>query len=256
MRWHGGCNLHWHDRIQREASWFPPNEPVLNNKEKEHKMNKQKPVNRVSLTYKKLPVTMVPPFGKWIVTCMTGNAAYPKPPVPLNPPVPPDPTAPVDMTTRIASLDVAIANYEDGGNQALLARNAALNDVLDGLDSLAFYVQTVARYDLTMLLTSGFQAVSKNKGQSKLDTPSITGIDNSTSTELAVHVSPVTNAIGYELQTSTNGTDWKTDQFSPQARTIIVTGLTTGTVYQVRVRALGGSTGQSDWCMPGSKIVD
>jgi len=35
-----------------------------------------------------------------------------------------------------------------------------------------------------------------------------------------------------------------------------LTGLTTGTVYQVRARALGGSTGQSDWSMPGSKIVD
>jgi hypothetical protein len=42
--------------------------------------------------------------------------------------------------------------------------------------------------------------------------------------------------------------------FSTQARTITLAGLTTGTVYQVR--ALGGSTGQSDWSMPGSKIVD
>jgi ribosomal protein S28E/S33 len=44
--------------------------------------------------------------------------------------------------------------------------------------------------------------------------------------------------------------------FSTQARTITLTGLTTGTVVQVRVRALGGSTGQSDWSMPGSSIVD
>ena len=49
---------------------------------------------------------------------------------------------------------------------------------------------------------------------------------------------------------------WTTAMFSTQARTITLAGLTTGTVYQVRARALGGSTGQSDWSMPGSKIVD
>ena len=48
---------------------------------------------------------------------------------------------------------------------------------------------------------------------------------------------------------------WTTVKFSTQARTITLTGLTTGTVYQVRARALGGSTGQSDWSMPGSKIA-
>ena len=30
----------------------------------------------------------------------------------------------------------------------------------------------------------------------------------------------------------------------------------TGTVYNVRVRALRGCTGQSGWSMPGSSIVD
>jgi hypothetical protein len=44
--------------------------------------------------------------------------------------------------------------------------------------------------------------------------------------------------------------------FSTQARTITLTGLTTGSVVQVRARALGGSTGQSDWSAPSSSIVD
>ena len=71
-----------------------------------------------------------------------------------------------------------------------------------------------------------------------------------------VHLSPVTNAVGYEGQICTGTGAWTTVQFSTQARTVTLTGLTTGTVYQVRARALGGSTGQSDWSMPGSKIVD
>jgi len=216
----------------------------------------KKSVFRVSLGYKRLPVEAVPPFAGWVVSCMTGSTVYIKPPVPLVPPVPPDPTAPVDMTTRITALQVAIKNYQDGGSLALTARNVALAAVIEGLDALAFYVQTVARFDRDMMLTSGFVPVSTNRGQSKLDTPAITGIDNDSSTELDVHVTSVANAYGYEVQVCTGTGAWTPVKYSQQARTITLTGLTTGTVYQVRVRALGGSTGQSDWSMPGSSIVD
>ena len=36
---------------------------------------------------------------------------------------------------------------------------------------------------------------------------------------------------------------------------ITLTGLTTGTVYNVRVRGIGGSTGYSDWSLPLPRIV-
>ena len=179
-----------------------------------------------------------------------------KPPIPLVPAVPPDPAAPVDMTTRITALQVAITNYQDGGQQALTARKVALAAVIEGLDALAFYVQTVARFNLPLLLASGFQARSNSRAQSELDTPSITGIDNDSPTELDVHVTSVANAYGYEAQTCIGTGAWMSVKYSQQARTITLTGLTTGTVYNVRVRALGGSTGQSDWSMPGSSIVD
>ena len=217
---------------------------------------KKQQVNTVSLAYKRLPVEAVPPCAAWVVTCMSGNAAFAKPPIPYVPPGPPDPTAPLDMTTRVTNLQTAITNYEDGGSQALNARNLALAAVIEGLDALAFYVQTVARFNLPLLLASGFQARSNSRAQSELDTPSITGIDNDSPTELDVHVTSVANAYGYEAQTCIGTGAWMSVKYSQQARTITLTGLTTGTVYNVRVRALGGSTGQSDWSMPGSSIVD
>ena len=213
-------------------------------------------LNRVSLAYKYMPAAMVLAVLGWVIKCMTGNAAFPKPPVPLVPPVPPDPDAPVDMTTRMNVLDAAIKNAVGGGLIQTAAKNAALASAFEGLDAIAFYVQTIARTDLPVLLSSGYQAASTNRGQSPLDTPSIAGIDNDISTQLDVHVSPIANAVGYEVQTSIGTGAWTTAKFSTQARTITLTGLTTGTVYQVRVRALGGSTGQSDWSMPGSSIVD
>ena len=217
-------------------------------------MNNKK-VNRVSLAYKRTGAPMVSVYLGWIIACMTGNPAFPKPPIALVPPVPPDPTAPVNLTTRKAILDAALTACQGGGTLQTAAKNAALQSVLDGLDALAFYVQTVARYDLPMFLSSGFQPASNNHGQSPLDPPAITGIDNDISTQLAVHLTPITNAIGFEVQMLVAGV-WTTVKFSPQARTIILTGLTTGTVVQVRARALGGSTGESGWSAPGSSIVD
>jgi len=213
-------------------------------------MKKIQQVVSVSLTYKHVGAAMASVFLGWVIACLTGNKAFPKPPIPLVPAVPPDPDAPVDLTTRKARLDAAITARQGGGTLATAEQTAALQSVFDGLDATAFYCQTTARYDLPTFLTSGFQPASKNQSQSELDTPSVTGVDNDKVGELDVHLTPITNAVGYEVQTSTNGTDWTTVKFSTQARTIALTGLTTGTTVQVRARALGGSTGQSQWSLP------
>ncbi len=212
-------------------------------------------VNRVSMFYKRLPVTGVAAYLGWNISCMTGNKAFPNPPVPIVPPVPPDQNAPVDMTTRQASLAAAISAALDGGTILTSLRNEALQFAIDGLDANGFYVQTTARYDLPMFLTSGYQTVSNNRGQSPVGTPSITGIDNDIPTQLAVHLTSIANAIGYEVQILV-GTVWTTVKFSSQARSIILTGQPTGQVVQVRARALGGSTGESPWSVPSSSIVD
>ena len=212
-------------------------------------------ISRVSLGYKFQTPTVVVSILGWIITCMAGNPLFPKPPVPLAPAVPPDPTAPVDLTTRLNALQVAINNSVDGGKAQTAARDAALEFVFEGMDANAYYVSTIARVNLPLLLASGYSAVSTNRSQSPLAAPAITGIDNDTPTQLDVHLTPIANALGYEVQILIANV-WTTVMFSSQARTISLTGLTTGTVYQVRARAVGGSTGQSPWSMPGSSIVD
>jgi hypothetical protein len=213
-------------------------------------------LNRVSLSYKKQPASAVVAFMGWVIACMTNNASFPKPPIPIVPPVPADPNAPMDLTTRIGILQSTIAAAAGGGRIETAAKNAALEAAFEGLDANAFYVQTIARTNLPMLLTSGYQATNTNRSQSPMDTPTITGIDNDIATQLDVHLTSVTNALGYEVQTLVGMGVWTTVAFSSKARTITLTGLTSGTVAQVRARALGGSTGQSGWSMPGSKMVD
>lgn len=48
---------------------------------------------------------------------------------------------------------------------------------------------------------------------------------------------------------------WQSAGMFTQARRIVLTGLTPGVTYAVRVRAIGGSTGFSDWSDPISHMA-
>ena len=162
----------------------------------------------------------------------------------------------MDVTTLQTAFATAIEAAAGGGVALTAAKNAARVPLLAALDQLAFFVQGICRYNLPLLSAVRFaKTCSTNRAQAPLDTPAITGIDNTSSTELDVHVTPLANAYSYEVQTSTGTGEWKTAATSTQARTITLTGLTTGTVYNVRVRGIGGSTGYSDWSLPLPRIV-
>jgi hypothetical protein len=186
---------------------------------------------------------------------MQGKAELKNSPVPLTPPVPANPNAPVDMTTRKTQLQAAIEAAAVGGPADTAAKNDALEFALDGLDQEAFYVQSVYRYNLTGLIATGFEPASTNRAQVTLDAPVINGIDTDVSAQLTLHVTPIDNAYGYEVQTRTGTGPWATVLYSSAARSIVLPGQTSGTAVNVRVRALGGLTGYSAWSLDVTRYV-
>lgn len=67
-----------------------------------------------------------------------------------------------------------------------------------------------------------------------------------------MRVTTVRNAKGYQARFALVGTDgapgpWSQEQFFTNSRAMLLTGLHSGGLYQIQVRAMGGSTGQSDW---------
>jgi hypothetical protein len=161
----------------------------------------------VSLAYHRLPAQMVVPLMGTVITGMQGKAELKNPPVPLTPPVPADPDAPVDLTTRKTQLEAAIEASAVGGKADTAVKNDALEFALDGLDQEAFFVQAVYRYDATGMLATGFVPASTNRAQVALDAPAITSIDSDVPAQLTLHVTPVDNAYGYEVQTRTGTGD-------------------------------------------------
>jgi len=183
-------------------------------------------------------------FSNIVAQCLTGNAAFPTPPVsPVN-------LAALDLTFRNA---IAAAT---GDPQDTAAKEKAGEALLDALRKDANYVESIASHDLEMLLSSGYYAASTNRAPSPLDQPGIAELSNLAATQLLLRVTPITNAKSYQVQTNTNGNGtWTEAGIYTQARRIVLTNLTPGTVYSVRARAIGGSTGYSDWSKAASQMA-
>jgi hypothetical protein len=199
---------------------------------------------KVSLAYNRYPDAMVGEIATAIITAMTGNPAFPTPIISLSA------VAALQNTFREARATAA-----DGGKQLTAAKNQARQALLDALDANAMYVQVLARYDLAMFLSSGYQVASTNRAQTQLSAPTIAGFENEMTTQLVVRLTPIANAYCYEVQTSVGTGAWQAAGSFTAARKIIIPNLTPGTVYNIRARAIGGSTGYSDWSDPSSHIV-
>jgi len=193
---------------------------------------------KVSYAFVQLPDTAIADYTDTVIAALTGNAGFPNLPLSL-----------AVLGTQKLDYLAKLAATAQGGTLATAAKNDAWNVLVTSLRQTAAYVQSVASQDLTLLLSSGFQAASTNRAQSPLDAPVVLGIENSTSTQFIVRAQPVANAKSYEAQVK-NGGGWLPAGVFTQARRMEIDNLTPGSIYTVHVRAIGGSTGSSDWSTP------
>ena len=156
----------------------------------------------------------------------------------------------------MTGFTAAVAAQRQGGSAATAAKQVAADALVSLLRRLALYVQTVVQgiadpgQSMVALLASGFEAVSNNRSQGPLSTPNIRDIENVGTGRLKLDIDPVPNARVYEVQSKMGAGDWVSAGLFQNSRGLIVTGLTPGTTYTFQVRAVGGSTGQSDWSNP------
>ena len=183
-------------------------------------------------------------FAVRIVNGLTGNAAFPTPPV-----------IPANLAALGDAFRTAIA-AATGDPVDTVAKDNARDTLMTALRKDANYVEMEASQDLQKLLSSGYYAAGTNRAQTPLDTPTITEISNLATTQLLVRLTPIDNAKSYQVQTSINGSGtWQEAGIFTQARRIVLPNLTPGTICNVRARAIGGSTGASDWSLPAARMV-
>lgn len=172
---------------------------------------------------------------------MYPNTDFPDPPV-----------TKVALTTAIANFSAAISAADIGGPEDTAFKNNMRAELVALLRQLAGYVQENHGNDLAVLLSSGFEAVSTNRASAPLEQPVIRDVVNGNSGQLIVRSTAVPNAKCYEGRCALVGPDgapgpWVSAGLFTSSRGMTFTGLTPGAMYICAVRAVGGSTGYTDW---------
>ena len=199
---------------------------------------------KVALGFTRLSDGDLSGFTSNVITCLTSNAAYAKPPVAL-----------ADLAKLQATFDTAIAAALDGSTSLTAAKNAARDALVAALRKMAAYAQIAADGDVALLLTSGFSANSTSRTQTKLASPLILAVENEGTAKLTVRLQTVARAKSYEVRAINGATTPAASVISTQARRIVVGNLTPGTTYNLSARAIGGSEGFSEWCDPVSHMA-
>jgi hypothetical protein len=199
---------------------------------------------KVSLSFGELSDTELDNFAQGVIDALTGNATYPTPPVTL-----------ANLQAAVDDYTAKLAAAQTGTKADRAAKNHS-REVLEGLlRKVAAYVQMMCNEDPVLLLSSGFQMQSTNRTSAPLEKPTSLSIKNGNAGELVARVDPVKNANMYEGRAKPSDGDWLASVFTGDSQHIIFNGLTRGKDYSVQVRALGGSTGQSDWSDPSTHMA-
>lgn len=185
-------------------------------------------------------------FAGRVLSGLTKNAAFPSPPVSI-----------ADLGKLVGGFHSALQASLEGGIQLTASKNNARDELDRALRQEASYVESIASYDHEQLLSSGFYSVTgTRRSPSPLTKPVAALVQDRGTTRLRVKLARVPNAKSYQVQYSANGNGgWQDGGVFTSTRDIVLEQLAPGTVYNVRVRAFGGSTGISDWSDPISKMA-
>ena len=185
------------------------------------------------------------PFAGGVIEGMTNQAAsFPKPPVPL-----------ADLTSLKSTFDEAMIEMTDAGPSTTAAKNAARKALIEALRKNALFVAIASNNDLSLLLSSGYEAASTNRTQNPLQQVEVIAVENAQSGELKARVKRQENVRAYEGRIKAAGSEFGPNISFASSKKILFAGLTAGVTYTLQLCALGGSTGKSDWSDPISKMA-
>jgi len=187
---------------------------------------------RVSLSFVKLPKDQFNSFAILVLVCLKNNLLFPN--------------LPVTLTTLQTGYQDAMNAAAVGGSKDTAALAEAREELAGALRQIAAYIQSLGLTE-SQVLTSGYDVVVWNNTPITLVAPAVSGLDNSMSTQLGVWLSAVAGAKAYQVQYCIGTGSWLEAGIWPNTKNIILKNLTPGTVYAVRVRAVGGSEQYGPW---------
>lgn len=198
----------------------------------------------VALGFAQLPDGKLSDVGLTVSTKLENNTYFVATPI-----------TPLALKNEVAEFAEAIANASQGGTQLTAIKNAKRAKLIESLRMLAAYVQSAGQNSLEIILSSGFEVNKTDRTRRPLTKPAITNIDNFASTQLMMFATPDANARAFEFRARVGTGEWKNVGVYTKARNVLIGDFVPGQVYDVQTRAVGGSTGYSDWSDPVSHMA-
>jgi hypothetical protein len=175
---------------------------------------------------------------------MTGNAAFPNPPVDM-----------ASYKTAVDTYNTLVTEALDGGKKAVSAKQKQREVVIQMTTLLGHYVEVASNNDLATFNTSGFVAQNNTRTPPQpLTGASIKYVDRGPNTgQVVLRPAPLKGVLVFDLQYSPvpaagAAPNWVSLTLTG-SKAVTVSNLTPGTNYQFQIRGLG-RLGYSDWSDP------
>ncbi|MES2660852.1 MAG: hypothetical protein V4689_19660 [Verrucomicrobiota bacterium] len=141
---------------------------------------------------------------------------------------------------------------KQGGTLATALKRDLQAELEEMLYHLALYVQLNCGGLVANVLAAGFEVVTERTTPYPLPRPESLIVDNTMVGKIVLKTATIKGARCYKAQyalVSADGTvgAWNDGGFHTKARDIAVDGLVSGALYALRILAVGGSTGESEW---------
>jgi len=202
------------------------------------------PSVRTSRNFGRMSDLDISKFAGAVVKGLTGNETLDDPPV-----------SPADLSKLKKTFDDAIVAAVSGGTLATAQKDAARAALLAALSKNASYVDIHADEDLTILMSSGYEAVNTNRAPAVLAAPVVTAAEYGQAGEIKLRLKGDPNRKAVLGRYKPVGGEFGPVVTFGNSRQILFKGLAAGTTYVMQLCGLGGSTGQSDWSDTVSKVA-
>ena len=203
------------------------------------------PKYRTSREYTRFPDPALSTFAGGVATGLTDNPKAPNPP-----------ESPASLLTKRDDFSETIIAASGGGPLQTALKDASRAVLTAALNKDASYVDIITDDDLATLLSTGYQPVSTNRARVVLSSPMILGaMAGPLSGQIKLHVRGDRNRKAIQGQIKPLDGEYGPVITFEDSRQIVFKGLVAGTTYVMQLMGIGGSTGQSDWSAPISKLA-
>ncbi|MES2661166.1 MAG: hypothetical protein V4689_21270 [Verrucomicrobiota bacterium] len=141
---------------------------------------------------------------------------------------------------------------KQGGTLATALKRDLQAELEEMLYLLSLYVQMNCGGLVANVLAAGFEVVSERTSPYPLPRPESFIVDNTMVGKIVLKTSAIKGARCYKAEYALVDADgtvgaWNDGGLHIKARDIAVDGLVSGALYALRIQAVGGSTGESEW---------